>query len=72
MTTWNDEKEFADMHAALLSLGFTEETRNIAYSLLSFCLVRAVSPPVDSAGGFVARVSSESTVVLERRLGCAG
>jgi hypothetical protein len=25
VTTWNDEREFADMHEALLKLGFSEE-----------------------------------------------
>ena len=25
VTTWNDEKEFADMHEALIKLGFSEE-----------------------------------------------
>ena len=38
VTTWNDESEFADCHEALFKLGFSEEQRTEAYTMLSICL----------------------------------
>lgn len=38
VTTWSDEKEFPDMHAALLKLGFSEDQRAELYTMLKFCL----------------------------------
>jgi len=38
VTTWSDEKEFADMHEALLKLGFSEEQRTELYTLLKLVL----------------------------------
>jgi len=38
VTTWNDNQEFEDMHAALLKLGFSEEQRLEMYTLLAFVL----------------------------------
>jgi myosin heavy subunit len=37
VTTWNDDAEFKDMHAALLKLGFNQTQRNECYMLLSCC-----------------------------------
>ena len=38
VTTWNDESEFRDMHAALLMLGFSEAQREGLYRMMSICL----------------------------------
>merc|ERR1719502_354748 len=38
VTSWNDNAEFKDMHAAYLKLGFSEVQRNELYLMLSFCL----------------------------------
>ena len=38
VTTWDDEQEFRDMHAALAAVGFSEESRLQLYLLLSCCL----------------------------------
>jgi myosin heavy subunit len=38
VTTWNDEQEFADCHAALNKLGFSDESRSELYSMLALCL----------------------------------
>ena len=38
VTSWNDNAEFKDMHAAYLKLGFSEQQRKELYMLFSFCL----------------------------------
>ena len=38
MTTWSDEKEFADCHEALFKLGFSEQQRGEMYTMLALCL----------------------------------
>ena len=38
METWNDVQEFADCHKALNSLGFSDEQRTEAYTMLALCL----------------------------------
>jgi len=38
MTSWNDNAEMKDMHAAYLKLGFNEAQRQELYMMLSFCL----------------------------------
>ena len=38
VTSWNDNAEFKDMHAAYLLLGFSEKQRTELYMLFSFCL----------------------------------
>ena len=38
VTTWNDESEFADCHKALNSLGFSDQQRGEAYTMLALCL----------------------------------
>ena len=46
MTSWNDNAEFKDMHAAFLKLGFSEPQRKELYLVLSTCLqVRGSSIP---------------------------
>ena len=39
VTTWNDNAEFKDYHAALLLLGFSEKLRLEMYIMYSICLV---------------------------------
>jgi len=38
VTSWNDNAEMKDMHAAYLKLGFSEQQRTELYMMLSFCL----------------------------------
>ena len=38
VTSWNDNAEMKDMHAAYLLLGFSEKQRTELYMLFSFCL----------------------------------
>jgi hypothetical protein len=38
VTTWNDESEFKDCHAALSKLGFSDVQRTEMYTMLSLCL----------------------------------
>ena len=38
VTTWNDRAEFADMHSALLKLGFSQTQRQQLYMMYSICL----------------------------------
>ena len=38
VTTWNDEKEFADCHESLFKLGFSEQQRDELYRMLCTCL----------------------------------
>ena len=36
--TWNDNEEFEAMHEALLKLGFTEEQRDMVYTMFGICM----------------------------------
>ena len=36
--TWDDQKEFADMHEAYCKLGFTEAQRTELYAMLAFVM----------------------------------
>lgn len=52
VTTWNDQAEFRDMHAALLKLGFSEKQRSEMYLMLATCChLGNVSFSSTSSGG---------------------
>jgi myosin heavy subunit len=68
VTSWNDNAEMKDMHAAYIKLGFSETQRSELYMLFSFCLQLGNVNFEDDDGGDGCMITTPEVLELASEL----